>query len=302
MQILLASDGSSAAHQAALYVRQVALATQAEVVLLGVAEKPQAEPALRERLAGLRQELESWEGCVVTVRVRHGKPDQEILAEAEEHFYHLIVIGSQGVKPLQRMLQRTARRLIRVASGPLLIVAGQRESISRVLICTSGEKPGEVDTLVGGALAGLLGASVTVLHVMSQVALIRQAQIDDLERGARALVESGSREGQHLQRLRSILAAQNVPSEQTRLKIRHGLVIDEILNELREGDYDLIVIGAHQVPGDQSWPQFRELLQEDIVAEIAYRTPCPVLIVRARDYSGWPNRPAQPPPVDADEG
>jgi nucleotide-binding universal stress UspA family protein len=301
MRILLASDGSFAAHRAALYVKQVALATHAEVVLLGVAEKPQAEADLRERLVNLRQELEGWEGCAVSVKVRHGKPDQEILSEAEEHFYHLIVIGSQGVKPLQRMLQRTARRLIRVASGPLLIVVGQHESISQVLICTSGEKPGEVDTLVGGALAALLGASVTVLHVMSQIALVRDAQIDDLERGARALVESGSREGRHLQRLRSILTAQNILPDQVRLKIRHGLVVDEILNELHEGNYDLIVVGAHQVPADQAWPQFRALLQEDIVEEIVSRTPCPVLIVRARDYSGWPNRPAQSPPQDASE-
>ena len=46
--------------------------------------------------------------------------------------------------------------------------------------------------------------------------------------------------------------------------LRHGLVMDEILSELRENAYDMIVIGAHQVPEGLAFRELREMLQENI--------------------------------------
>jgi nucleotide-binding universal stress UspA family protein len=288
MHILIASDGSEHAREAALYVAPFAKAAEAEVTLLGVVEGQMREEAFQHTLETLRKELEDSCDCRVTTRIRRGFVDDQILAETNEHFYHLAVIGSRGRHRLRLFaIGSTAQRLARHIKVPLLIVPPGHREIRRVLICTSGEKPGEVDAAVGGALAALVGAEVTALHVMSQIPISPRAKLDDLERDISALIESGAREGRHLQRIMDILSSRGVRREWRRAKIRRGLVLDEILSEAREGNYDLIVIGAHQVPPDKPWREVRQLLQEDIAAQILKHTRLPVLVVRALDETQW---------------
>jgi nucleotide-binding universal stress UspA family protein len=57
-------------------------------------------------------------------------------------------------------------------------------------------------------------------------------------------------------------------------KVRHGLVLDEILDDARTGNYDLVVIGAH--PGG-GW---QHLLLDDLTHDIVARLDRPVLVVR----------------------
>jgi nucleotide-binding universal stress UspA family protein len=288
MNILIASDGSEYAREAALYVMPFAKAAEAEVTLLGIVEGQAQEESLQRTLEALRSELEASCNCRVTTRIRRGFADDQILAETDEHFYHLVVIGSRGHRRLRLFsVGSTAQRLARYIKVPLLIVPPGRRQVRRVLICTSGEKPGEVDAAVGGALSALVGAEVTVLHVMSQIPLGPQAKLDDLERDAAALIESGAREGRHLRRILDILSARGVRREWRKAKIRRGLVLDEILSEAREGNYDLIVIGAHQVPPDKPWREIRRFLQEDIAGQILKHAHLPVLVVRALDETQW---------------
>jgi nucleotide-binding universal stress UspA family protein len=56
-------------------------------------------------------------------------------------------------------------------------------------------------------------------------------------------------------------------------KVRHGLVVDEILAEARSGDYDLIVIGAQR----QKWQRF---LLADLSHQIIEQVDRPVLVVK----------------------
>jgi nucleotide-binding universal stress UspA family protein len=57
-------------------------------------------------------------------------------------------------------------------------------------------------------------------------------------------------------------------------KVRHGLVVDEIAAEARDGDYDLLVIGAHLARGLSRW------LLDDVTAHVLEETRVPVLVVR----------------------
>ncbi len=288
MRILIASDGSECAREAALYACHFARPARAEVVLLGVAEKPSAEATLRSALEALREEIAQRGVSECLIKMRYGEPPREILAETEEHAYHLTLVGARGHRRLIPFaVGGTTMRLAQHIRSPLLIVTRARPAIREMLICTSGEQPAENNALVGGALAALVGAQVTVLHVMSQLPLAPDAKVEDLERSAEELIASGAREGLHLQRLLEILEAQGVERTRSIPKVRHGLVIDEILNEVREGDYDLIVIGARPVLEGQSWWQWRTLFLENIPNHILTRTRRPVLVVRPVDWSGW---------------
>ena len=57
-------------------------------------------------------------------------------------------------------------------------------------------------------------------------------------------------------------------------KVRHGLVVDEIVNEARSDDYDLVVIGAHR---DEGLPRF---LLDDLAHELVLDVDRAILVVR----------------------
>jgi len=288
MRILIASDGSESAQAAARFSGLIAQAARADVTLLGVAENPQRGETLRAKLDLLAQELSRGEQFRVTVAIRYGFADEQLLAETNEHFYHLVVIGPRGDHRRGAFaLGSTARRLARFVKSPLLVGIQPGQTVQHVLLCTSGEKPGEVDAHVGGALAALMGAEVTILHVMSQIALGEESQMADLAMDASGLIKRGAREGQHLKKVIDIMVGQGLMTSHCRPKVRHGLVIDEVLTEMREGHYDMIVIGAHQVPDGLRFRELRELLQENIADRILTHASCPVLVVRALDPNEW---------------
>lgn len=282
MRILLTSDGSPHARPAVLFGAQIASRGKAEVTLLGIAMGPRQQELVQRELEALRDAIHQEGVESIQVKLRLGYVDEEILAETEENAYDIVVAGSRGPRhPRRFLLGSNAKRLARHIKVPILIVREPRPQIQRILVCTSGGKPGEVTAKIGGELAALLAAKVTVLHVMSQLPLTPDAKVEDLVSDSTELIQSGSREGKHLQRDLEILTQQGVKKERQHALVRHGLVLDEILREAQEGDYDLIVIGAHQVPTDLPWRELRQMLQTDIADQILTHTKRPVMVVRS---------------------
>jgi nucleotide-binding universal stress UspA family protein len=58
--------------------------------------------------------------------------------------------------------------------------------------------------------------------------------------------------------------------------LRHGIVIDQIFEEVREGNYDLIVTGTSQARG-----LLRHYIMGDLTRDILNRANVPVLVARA---------------------
>src|SRR5262245_49235908 len=122
MRILMASDGSQDAGEAARFGAIIARAAQADVHLLGIADSSQRADQLQASLAEIAGEIGSTGQCRVEVSTRLGHPDEQIMAETNDHFYHLVVIGPRGSR--QRgifALGSTARRLARYLKVPLLV-------------------------------------------------------------------------------------------------------------------------------------------------------------------------------------
>ncbi|HUW95566.1 MAG TPA: universal stress protein, partial [Anaerolineae bacterium] len=86
-----------------------------------------------------------------------------------------------------------------------------------------------------------------------------------------ALLTTDAREAVHLRKDLQILADLSVEGE---AKVRHGLVVDEILAEARDGDYDLIVIGAHVAS------RLQRFMLTDATEQIVMGSDRPVLVVR----------------------
>jgi nucleotide-binding universal stress UspA family protein len=208
----------------------------------------------------------------VETRIRKGHAAEEILKETEEHDYDLVVVGSRGRKGITRfILGSTAARLARYCPTSVIIVKNRRRGLGRILVCTGGAVPGERDAKFAGKIAVLTGASITVLHVMSQLPLSPECELDDLECSAESLIDTDAPEAAHLRKIVSALEDQQVSAA---AKVRHGLVVDEILAEAKQGDYDLIVTGAHVATGLQRF------MLTDTTEQIVLGSDRPVLVVR----------------------
>ncbi len=291
MRILLCTGGSPHGQGALRFGAMLARGSTEPATLLGVAERPED----RTRVERALQEGEGWLADAPTprVKVRVGHAAEQILEEAAPGEYDLVVVGTRGRHGITRfLLGSTAERIARQASAPVLLVQESAESLERILVCTAGGEPGLAAVRMGGRVARLVGARVTVLHVMSQLpgspvpphagALqvmpqtpapqeAPEAQAECLQATAEELMGRDTWEGVHLREALAILAEMEVPAV---ARVRHGLILDEITDEIREGDHDLIVVGTKPVDG---WMRF---LLNDVSQQIIGCTDRPVLVVR----------------------
>lgn len=280
MNILIVSDGSTIGANTIRYAALIALPDSASVTLLGVAPGMNASSRLQEHLRSLNSEMFEGSSCTVEMRVEIGNVEEVTLAAVDARPYDLVVIGAYQRRGFRRFLYgSTARYLAQHVLVPLLIVNRPRTRLQRILICTSAENPGEKNARLGGKIAAITNAQATMLHVLSQVALTNESP-DDLEEDAATLIERRAREGVHLTRTLDILAESGIAPEKRVAKVRHGLVVDEIVNEARDQDYDLVVMGAHGIPEDRAQRSLRALLQENITDQILTQLRRPMLIVR----------------------
>jgi len=121
------------------------------------------------------------------------------------------------------------------------------------------------------ALAAV-GASVTLLHVMAEPPAI-YADLVRLEEDVDHLLESKSELGTNLRQQKRELERLDVPAK---VRLRHGIVIDQVFEEAREGNYDLIVTGTSRARG-----LLRHYIMGDLTRSILNNANCPVLVARA---------------------
>ncbi len=271
MKILMCTDGSRCAAEALRYGALIARKAKCPITLLGVIERPEEERKVTRMLERTSNAL-CEDVPDIETKIRHGHAAEEILRETEEEEYDLVIAGSRGRRGITRFLMgSTAARLARYCQTSLLIVKGNRPGLRKILVCTAGAECGEKDTEIAGRIGALTGASLTIVHVMSQLPLTPEARISDLENSTEALLNSEAREGVHLRKDLEILRELGVTGE---AKVRHGLVVEEIFAEVKEGDYDLIVVGAHIASGLQRF------VLSNTTEDIVLNSDRPVLIVR----------------------
>jgi nucleotide-binding universal stress UspA family protein len=267
MKFLIGVEGSQAADEAARLGAELARLAGAEVARLRVVETP--------REAGRHPQTGSL--------LRVGNPAAEILAEAAQGNFDLLVVAQHARPRLAEMFTgSTAARLARQSPIPLLIVKSELQvaalPIKKILVCTGGETPGEHCAHWGGRLAAWTGASLTILHVMSQIAFGDKSKLDDLVDSADDAMQRHTREGAHLEKTLTLARDAGAWAE-VRAKIRRGLVLDEILAEIKIGNYDLVVIGAHAAPDDRPTA---DLVLADVTHQLVVQCPKNILVVRAK--------------------
>ncbi|HEV8339037.1 MAG TPA: ATP-binding cassette domain-containing protein [bacterium] len=262
LKVLVCVDEAPAPQPAVEFGALLARTTGGSTTLLTVVPADAADGVA----AGTRDALESlrgaWSGQAPRLdsRVRSGDNTTEILLEAQEGLYEVVVIGQGGRREEEQMtgLGTTARRVLMEAGVPVLVLEESRPQIDRVLICTAAGEPGKTDIRFGGRLARRTGAETTVLHV----------------RPGESTPAGRRRAERHLEQAGAFLGSLGVRSE---IKLADGPLVETILAEAKRGDYDLIVIGA---PAPRAVQRLR---WRDFATSIVSGTERPVLVVPMRE-------------------
>jgi len=278
IKILVCTDGSPAAEQAALLLSRLAFPPETSYTVLGVSETDGDQVQLTVSFEQFERLLGST-GSLIDRKMRFGSPIDEIKEEVETSEYDLVALGASGKRrgfPVLR-IGSTAQKLSRILTTPLLVARNVPERIGKVLVCTGGESPSLENVVTAGKFLSGVEGEVIVLHVMSQVALRLDSPAQDLLDTAETAIQRGTREGRHLEQAVGLLRQAGIAGP-IKPGLRHGLVVDEVLAELYDGKYDLLAVGGHyhHVKGKSRWI---EVLLEDISGQLVDLAPCSVLIV-----------------------
>ncbi len=219
----------------------------AKVCVLGIADDADGVEPLRARLTE-----QAVAGGVPDAEpvVRRGDAAREITAEQRQSLYDFTLIRFPGGRSVETLVD-----LLESLATPLLVTQGEPETFRRILICTAVGEPGKADVRVGGWLARRLAATATLLHVLPPGGAVPAPWVSS-----------------HLNAGLATLRALEVASHSTIRTARTP--VQGILDETREGGYDLVVLGRHA----RRSPRERTV-RYDVTLQILADSEASVLIV-----------------------
>lgn len=275
-EILVATNGYKKTWPGIEYAAWLAAVMCIPVTLIGIIEKKQV-PNIDEEVHPL-EEIFSRAVTLFKERkldyhleVREGAAEEVIPKKAREKDF-LTVITPLGRPPLRRMLlRRSIHQLMADIKGPILYVPSACIPPTHIIICLGGLGYGLSAENLGLEIASHIDVPVTLLHVVPPIDL-DYPEARTVRENWDHLVDTDTLLGRTL---RSALDEAKKKDLQASLKLRQGIVVEEILSELKQGDYDLVCMGS-----PYSAHGLRQFYAPNVTAEVAETVGCPVLTVR----------------------
>src|SRR5215204_2631677 len=274
-ELLIATNGFKGTWFAIEYGAWLAEIMRLKITLLGVTEilNPAAiddhHPLedVFERAVSLFKEKE----LPYSLDVRNGDAEQIIPEKANSENY-ITVLSRLGRTQIRRMIVgRSIRPLMERIQGPILYVPEIRLPLKKILISAGGLGYEAAAENLALQVASANQADVTILHVVPPTDLDYPTT-----RGVRGhtkdLAETNTLPGRSLRHALEI--AQNAGLN-ARAIARQGIIVEEILAELKEGNYDMVCMGS-----SYSGHALRQYYAPPVTAEVAESARCPVLTAR----------------------
>lgn len=206
------------------------------------------------------------------IKVKVGDPFRLVCEELDTEEYDLVVMG---VRPRRRMVPSSFRHLsqkiIKISHIPVLLVREENLKLERVLICTSGLDISAPVVRFSASLVGKAKLPATLLYVTGAVPSMYTG-MDEIEETLEAVLETDTPLAKHLRTSAEIFSRNDIEAE---IKLRHGDVAESILQEAKDGEYDLVVLGATESS------TLAGILLGSVTQQIINRAGCAVLIVKS---------------------
>ena len=187
----------------------------------------------------LRETAEKLTGLSVHTRVRRGNVGKKILAEVKEKKLDFVVVSASRLGDYSKKLS-VNREILPQMPCCVVVVKNPKEDIKRILMLTGGLQTSESMINIGAKFASVLSAQVTLMHVVANVPSMYTG-LETIEETLEELLQTNTPVSNHLRRCAQILDKNNVPSK---IMLKHGEPVYEIIRETDRQDYDLVIIGA----------------------------------------------------------
>lgn len=274
-EVLIATNGFKATWAAIEYGVWFASSMQMKVTLLGVSEKspPAAidEDHPLEDLFARAVELFQKNGLEYTLEIRNGNAEQVIPQKANQGNFLTVVTPLGRSRFRHWLIGRSFRVFMEEIKGPILYVPAVRLPLKSLLI-SAGGLGYEVDAEnLALQVATVNRADVTILHVIPPTDL-DYPTTRDVREHAEDLQDTDTLLG------RSLRTGLNIAKDaglSTNLITRHGHVVEEIMAEVKRGNYDMVCMGSRY-----STHALRQLYTPNVTADVADSVNCPLLTVR----------------------
>jgi len=268
-KILLVTNGCTKNWATIQYAAGMAAMMEIPLTLLGVVEKMDEEHPVEDifsRAVTLFQE----KNLVYDLQLVNGDTE-EVLAEIDWDEDTYLFIGALG-RPQYRhwLVGRSLRKILENVPSPIFYAREARLPIKKILICFGGlDFTGKAEE-IGLEIGKRAGAEVKFLHVIPPVESEHLPTWDPKENQEKRLDEKPAHT---LKKAKEHAKEQGI---QPNVIVRHGNIVNQILEELDVQRYDLICMGSSFSDPNN----LRRLYLPNVSAEIAEAVNCPVLMAR----------------------
>jgi len=182
------------------------------------------------------------------------------------------VLGPLGRPQFRRMLTgRSIRHLLEEIEQPILYVPELKLPLKKILICIGGLGYEVTAEHIAMQMAIKSRAEVTLLHIIPPIDL-NYPTAKTVSANWRNLAETDTPVGRSLRQALDVAKNDGLTAN---VKARQGNVVEEILAEVKDGNYDLLCMGSMY-----SSNALRQLYAPNVTAEIADSMLCPILSAR----------------------
>ena len=254
LSILIVTDGSLRAQAALSLGGQIARLAHARVTLLGCGQRG---AALEEHLQEARKQLGSGLAAL-DVQTSFEPVAQAVFRAVEVQPCDMVIMGFNAEEDMP-----LAEQVLHVGEHHLLLIPSPQQPPSNALICVASGEPGKDDVLFAGRFMRHLGAEATLLSIPGMNDK-DPGLIDRTERFLEGGVQS--------------LSILGVPA---RTLLRFGSVVDQIQIELKNQEYDMLVLGS-PLAGERGEISLSGVV-EDVLNSVHDRA---TMIVRSHQMGG----------------
>lgn len=274
-EVLIATNGYKETRMAIEYGVWLAARMRTKITLLGVTEK--LNPAaiddhhpledIFEKAVSLFEE----QGVEYSLEVQNGEAEQVIPAKANRGDF-ITVVSPLGRPPLKRWLTgRSLRPLMEKIKGPILYVPQTRLPVRKMLVSIGGLEYAESAEDLAFKIATACRADVAILHVIPPTDL-NYPSAREVWGHTGDLAETDTLAGRSLRKGLELAKQAGLTA---RIVTRKGDVVEQILAEIKEGNYDMVCMGS-----PYSAHSLRQLYAPNVTADVAESAHCPMLTAR----------------------
>jgi len=268
--LILVTNGQQETRPALEYGIWLAQMLKFPVTILGVSESDNKHHPVAALVEEMLPFIRSAE---IPFQVEyHSGQAEDLVNRFVQHAGAMVVLGPLGRPPLRRFFMgRSIRFFMEDLIVPILYVPKSRMPIRKILVCMGGLGYAIKVFHEALAIAVSLNASLTFLHVVEPVTL-DYPLAHEVEDHWHELLSTHTPQGKIL---RQVLNESQELEIQADVRLRHGHIVPEILEEIKLKNYDLVCMGSMY-----SSHSLRHFTLPNITAEIAETAGCPILTVR----------------------